>query len=255
MIYQTNASKILYYTNVLSYILLQIPVLIIGILFYPFYGKLILHKLYYLSLFLLDIIFIQIHWLNGYSLDKTTGILLINHNSFSDMYVEYMCAYNNVSLVVANKLFYFPFLGQVFWMLDYIFVKRYDKKSRNNTKIKMIENFKKNITVNIFPQGKIEQNKYFRKNEIILKKGSIEIAIQHNIPIILVYHNIGDKVDDFNYVMYLHKKIYAIRSNSMLLPSEYNELPLEKKVDIFYKIIYDEFTRLEKIVLDKVEMD
>ena len=55
--------------------------------------------------------------------------------------------------------------------------------------------------------------------------------------------------------MYLNKKVYAIFSEPMIFPTEYNELPLQEKIDIFYKIIYDEFTRLEKIVLDKVEMD
>ena len=249
-----HSSKILYYTNILLYGLLQIPVLIIGIPLYPFYGQLIVHKLYCISLFILDKLFLQVDFLNELTVDKKPCIILLNHSSCSDGYLMHFSPDIVVS-VVKNEIFYYPLLGQVFWMLDYIFVKRDDKTSRNNTKNKMIENFKKNTIVQICPQGKIEQNKYFRKNEIILKKGSIEIAIQHNIPIILVYHNIGDKVDDFNYVMYLHKKIYAIRSNSMLLPSEYNELPLEKKVDIFYKIIYDEFTRLEKIVLDKVEMD
>jgi len=247
---QNNASKILYYINLLSYFLLQIPVLIISIPLYPFYGKLIVHKLYNITLFLLDKLFLQIHFLDDKKIDNTPCLLLLNHGSSCDSYIKYFAPTVIIS-IAKNDIFYYPLLGQVFWMLDYIFVKSRDKNSRNDAKNKMIENFKKNTIVQLFPQGKRERNKLFQQNEIILKKGSIEVAIKHNIPIILVYHNIGDKVDDFTQIMYLNKKVYATRSNLMVLPNEYNELPVEEKVDIFYKMIYDEFTRLEKIVLDK----
>ena len=59
-------------------------------------------------------------------------------------------------------------------------------------------------------------------------------------------------MDVFNdQVINFHKKVYAICSNPILFPNEYSELPLEERVNILYKIIYDEFIRLEKIVLDK----
>jgi hypothetical protein len=82
----------------------------------------------------------------------------------------------------------------------------------------------------------------------------MEIAILTNVPIVLWYHNIGDRVDDKNKMIHLHKKVYAILSDPITLPSEYSELPLEEKVDKLYEIIYSEFTRLEQIVSDKIRI-
>ena len=165
--------------------------------------------------------------------------------------MRHIIPYKNVS-IVKKSLFYIPFLGQVFWLLSFIFIKRDDKKSRNNTKNKIIQKLNENYIVQLFPQGTREKNKFFKNNEIVLKKGSIEIALKTNVPIVLCYHNIGDRIDDENKVIHFHKKVYAILSNPILLPNEYNELPIEEKVNILYKIIYDEFIRLEKIVLDKI---
>jgi len=177
--------------------------------------------------------------------------LLANHSSSCDGYLRYKIAYKNVS-IVKKSLFYIPFLGQVFWFLNFIFIKRNDKNSRNNIRNKIIQNLNKNIIVQLFPQGTREKNKFFKNNEIVLRKGSLKIALETNVPIVLCYHNIGDRINDYNKVIHFHKKIYVIFSNPLLLPNKYSELPIEEKVNILYKIIYDEFIRLEKIVLDNI---
>lgn len=238
-------SCIFYYINLFLYISLQCPVLLCKLI-NPFCS---VNKLYNNSLLLLDNLFLQINWLNNYP-NHNNHILLVNHSSSCDGYLSPKIPHKNVS-IVKNSLFYIPFLGQVFWLLNFIFIKRDDKKSRNNTKTKIIQKLKENNIVQIFPQGTREKNKFFKNNEIVLKKGSIEIALETNVPIVLCYHNIGDRIDDENKIIHFDKKVYAIISNPILLPNEYNELPLEEKVNILYKIIYDEFIRLEQIVLDK----
>jgi len=243
--------KLLYFINILCYVIFQLPVLFIGILLYPLYGKNIIHKLHNTSLFLLDKIFLQVKILNSYTYSKKKHILLSNHTSSSDGYLRYFVPYNFLC-IVKKSLFYVPFLGQVFWLLNFIFIKRDDKNSKNNTKNKITQKINENNIVQIFPQGTREKNKFFKNNEILLKKGSIEIALKTNVSIVLCYHNIGDRIDDENKVINFHKKVYAICSNTILLPNEYNELPIEEKVNILYKNIYDEFIRLEKIVLDKI---
>lgn len=50
------------------------------------------------------------------------------------------------------------------------------------------------------------KNKFFKNNEIVLKRGSIEIALKTNVPIVLCYHNIGDRIDDEKKVIHFHKK-------------------------------------------------
>jgi len=245
------ASHILYYTNLLLFITFQIPVCLIGAILYPVYGKIVTHNLLNLSFNILDRMFLQITHLNKYpNINNKTHLLLGNHTSSCDGYLRYIVPYDTVT-IVKNSLFYVPFLGQVLWLLNFIFIKRESKNSRNNTKNKIIEKINNGISIQLFPQGTREQNKSFQNNEIVLKKGSMEIAILTNVPIVLWYHNIGDRVDDKNKMIHLHKKVYAILSDPITLPSEYSELPLEEKVDKLYEIIYSEFTRLEKIVSDK----
>lgn len=246
--------KSIYFTNILCYITFQIPVLFIGVLLYPFFKNSVTHLLHNLTLFILDKMFLQTRMLNKYPYNNNKKhILLSNHTSSSDGYIRYIVPCNFIC-VIKKSLFYVPFLGQVFWLLNFILVKRDDVNSRNNTKNKIKQKLNENNIIQLFPQGTREQNKFFKNNEIILKKGNIEIALETNAPIVLCYHNIGDRIDDKNKVIHFHRKVYYIFSNPILLPNEYNELPMEEKVNILYKIIYDEFSRLEKIVLDKTQI-
>jgi len=205
-------------------------------------------------MFLLDRIFFQSFFLNEYPKNNGRHLLLNNHSTSFDGYLAHIINNNYVS-IAKDVLIYIPFLGQSFWLLDYIFVKRSDKNSRNNTKNKMIQKINENYIIQLFPQGTRERNKFFKKNEIVLKKGSIEIAVENNIPILLLYHSVENVIDDVNMLFYFDKKVYADISNFITLPNEYNELPLQEKVDILYKIVYDEFIRLEKNVLDRIELD
>ena len=241
--------QIYYYSNALLYIFLQIPNLFIGILLYPFYGNIVLWKMYNLSLYITNYLFINITILNQYPI-LTPHILLVNHTTYCDTYLGLIFDKPYKTIIKKQALF-FPIIGQLLYMLDMIFVDRDNTKSKNTTKQLIATNAKQIITI-IFPQGTREPTKRFNNNEIVLKKGSIEIAIEHNIPIVLGYHNLHNKIDDVKQRLYINKKVYAICSNPILLPNEYNELPIEEKVNILYKIIYDEFIRLEKIVLDKI---
>ena len=233
------------------YVLIQFPVLLCKLI-NPFCD---VNNLYNNSLILLDKLFLQTVFLNDrlQNFDRN-HILLVNHSSSSDGYLRALVPYKSVS-IVKNSIFYIPFLGQVLWLLDFIFIKRSDKKSRNSVRNKIIQKLDENYIVQIFPQGTRETNNFFKNNEIILKKGSIEIALERNVPIVLAYHNIGDRIDDKNKLIHFHKKVYVVCSNPILLPNEYNELQIEEKVNILYNIIYDEFIRLEKIVLEKIELE
>jgi acyl-lipid omega-6 desaturase (Delta-12 desaturase) len=239
-------SSMFYFINLFIYVSLQILVLLCKLV-NPFCD---VNNLYNNSLLLLDRWFLQISLLNNYP-NCNKHILLVNHSSSCDGYLRHIIPYKNVS-IVKNSLFYIPFLGQVFWLLNFIFIKRDARSSRNNTKNKIIQKLNENNIVQLFPQGTREKNKFFNNSEIVLKKGSIEIALETNVPIVLCYHNIGDRIDDANKTIHFHKKIYAVCSNPIILPNEYSELLIEEKVNILYKIIYDEFIRLEKIVLDKI---
>ena len=238
-------SKICYYINLILYALIQLPVILCKLI-NPFCD---VNNLHNNSLSLLDNWFLQINFLNNYPICNV-HIALANHSSSCDGYLRHKHRYKMVS-IIKDALFYVPFLGQVFWLLNFIFIKRDDKNSRNNSRNKIIQTLNENTIVQLFPQGTRQKNKFFKNNEIVLKKGSMEIALITNVPIVLCYHNIGDRVDDENALIHFHKKVYAVCSNPIILPNEYSELPIEEKVDKLYKIIYDEFIRLEKIVLDK----
>ena len=248
----TIIGRAFYYTNLACYVIFQMPVLVIGTILYPFYGPDIVNKLHNVTLFILDKMFLQMTLLNKYPYNKT-HFSLSNHTSSSDGYSRYFCPYNG-RCIVKKSILYIPFLGQVFWLLGFIFIKRDNKNSRNNTKNLILETINKNVSVQIYPQGTRETNKFFKNNEIVLKKGSIEMAIEANVPIVLSYHNIGDRIDDKNKTIHFNKKVYIVLSNLITLPSEYSDLPMEEKVNKLYKIIYSEFTRLEQIVLDKIRI-
>jgi 1-acyl-sn-glycerol-3-phosphate acyltransferase len=126
------ASHTLYYTNLLLFITFQIPVCLIGAILYPVYGKIVTHNLLNLSFNILDRMFLQITHLNKYpNINNKTHLLLGNHTSSCDGYLRYIVPYDTVT-IVKNSLFYVPFLGQVFWLLNFIFIKRENKNSRNN---------------------------------------------------------------------------------------------------------------------------
>ena len=102
----------------------------------------------------------------------------------------------------------------------------------------LLEKYKSNLLL-------LLESEVYGSSDFILKLQSLSKEVGKTGEIAQA---INDIIDDKNKLIHFDKEVYAIWSNPILLPNEYNELPIEEKVDLLYKIIYDEFIRLEKEV-------
>lgn len=246
-----DVSNKLYWLNLCMFSAFQIPVLVVGILTYPIFGNRVTNAMYNLSLRVLDYLFLQVKPLNTCTV-RNGHMLLVNHSTSVDGYLRHFIPIQSVT-VIKDSLFYIPFLGQIFWLLGFIFIQRDSPKSRDATRQKIAHQIKRNKIVQIFPQGTREPGKLFKTNDISLKRGCIAIALEADVPIVLIYHNTGDRIDDARQLIHFNKPVYAISSEPMRLPTEHANLPIDKQVDIMYGLIYQEFIRLEQRVLDECQ--
>jgi hypothetical protein len=73
----------------------------------------------------------------------------------------------------------------------------------------------------------------------------MRVALDADVPIVLVYHNIGDRVDDENRAIHWNQRVCAISSGPIKLPEVYRERSMEEKTELLYQTIYDEYARME----------
>jgi hypothetical protein len=109
------------------------------------------------------------------------------------------------------------------------------------------------ITI-IFPQGTREPTKTFASGGVLLKRGSIEVAVANNIPVVIGYHNLHHRICDKTHTLHRERRVYAITSGVICLSEDERALPLEQRVGVLHNRIYDEFRRLEKIVCGQSQM-
>jgi len=156
--------------------------------------------------------------------------------------------------IVKKELMYIPFLGWVFNYLDYISVNRGEKDSRKRSRERIVQHLtEKGNSVQVFPEGTRNLTDLrFSKREISFRRGIFEIAVEYNVPIVLIYHTIGRCVRDGECVLDTDRIPYGIGSQRIFNRNKNNNnnnnLNLEKVVDALYEEVYNEFIALEKKV-------
>lgn len=211
-----------------------------------------MYRWYVFFLKILDRAFMGIHVLQAYPEIEGAHILVLNHSASCDVYVlpHVARSFKCVS-VVKKALMYIPILGTLFYLLDYIFVDRKDVYSRQKCKDEIAHHvLEKGDVVQIFPEGtrNFGNKKRFSKGEIEFKKGVFEIAAQHNIRIVAVFHTIGSYVDDENMCFHTDYTPYMIASEKIFADPDPEKLR---------KLVYAEFVEMEKRVeaIEKEERD
>jgi 1-acyl-sn-glycerol-3-phosphate acyltransferase len=236
---------LMYYANLAFYVTLQIPTFVIGLCFYPLFGNKVAWRLYQSSLHVVNYLFVGIRFLNQYPTSKP-HILLVNHTTICDSYLGVTLDAPYRSLV-KREILYCPLIGQLLYLLNMIFVDRRSATSRAHSKGLIAQSVMSDITI-IFPQGTREPGKTFASGDVHLKRGSIEVAVVNNAPVVVVYHNLHHRICDKTHALHHRRKVYAISSGIIRLSNDELDLPLEQRVDILHSLIYEEFRRLETIV-------
>ena len=129
-------------------------------------------------------------------------------------------------------------------MLGLVTINRESKENRSSVK-DAIESALKKTSVQLFPTGTRVCNQTYANREIVVKRGSIDVAVKNGTPIVVIYHNIGEKIDDKNCLFHWEKRIYAISSDVLVMPVEHLNKTYEERCEIMYNMVYNEFIRLE----------
>ncbi len=82
--------------------------------------------------------------------------------------------------LVKQELLYVPFLGQAFWALNFIFVKRGDKESARDSATAVINRIKGGENIVVFPEGTRARD----GRMLPFKKGGFLMAIEGGVPIL-----------------------------------------------------------------------
>ncbi len=110
-------------------------------------------------------------------------IIMANHRSHLDgpaMLLELKPV--TFRFLVKQELLYVPFLGQAFWALNFIFVKRGDKESAQQSSEEVIRRIKGGENIVVFPEG----TRSLDGKMLPFKKGGFIMAIQGGVPILPV---------------------------------------------------------------------
>lgn len=212
-------------------ILINISTLIVAI-FNKKYGFIIYNKctkLVYNLFFKINIIneeyYLKIFFLNRF-------IYCPNYQSI-DIYMQILNIYKNSNkeciAVVKQTSIFLPILGQIWYLLDYIFVDR-SKKMNTTDYVSEFLIKNKNYSIGIFPEGTRQYNCKFNKD--IIKTGPFVISKKTNIPILPIYHNIGKAINDKKFTIKFGETINILIGEPMY-PDEYETI--EKYKDEYIK--------------------
>jgi 1-acyl-sn-glycerol-3-phosphate acyltransferase len=208
----------------------------IKIIYHLFFKINIINKEYYLNTF-----FSPSNIKNKYM----NYIYCPNHQSI-DIYMQGLNSYNNynkesISIVKQTSIF-FPILGLIWYLLDYIFIDRSKKMNTTDYVSKfLIKN--KNYSIGIFPEGTRQYNLKFNKD--IIKTGPFVISTNTNIPILPIYHNIGKAINDKNFTIKFGETIHILIGKP-LYPNKYNT------IDEYKNEYIKQMLELEKEFYDKI---
>ncbi len=110
-------------------------------------------------------------------------IIMANHRSHLDgpaMLLELKPV--TFRFLVKQELLYVPFLGQAFWALNFIFVKRGDKESARESAQQVICRIQGGENIVVFPEGTRSRD----GRMLPFKKGGFLMAIEGGVPILPV---------------------------------------------------------------------
>lgn len=183
---------ILYYLFYISYVIVNIPVLLFGIIskllfldsYYTFkYYYWTLRKLYG-SCFTIEIINKE-HYENVFN--KERCIYVMNHQTY-DAYLLVLSR-QKVSCCVRSWSLYIPIVGPLWYLLQFVFVK----KDTVNAILKRLKS-DDSLSLAIFPEGTRNSECIFRPDKV--RNGAFIIAKELNLPLMPFYHTLGLCIND-----------------------------------------------------------
>ncbi|MDB9980100.1 MAG: lysophospholipid acyltransferase family protein [Flavobacteriales bacterium] len=172
--------RIWFYLLVLLPILILLPLLFVSILkeaWYPFYFRL---ARVWARIILFGMGFIPIIKKEGDYKKGCSYMFIANHTSMLDIMLMLHVTRNPFVFVGKKELSKFPLFG-FFYKRTCILVDRNDSRSRHEVYNSVQKKFDQGLSVCIFPEGGVPDNK-----EVVLdnfKDGAFRLAIEHNIPI------------------------------------------------------------------------
>lgn len=114
---------------------------------------------------------------------RSPYIIMANHRSHLDgpaMLLELKPI--TFRFLVKQELLYVPFMGQAFWALGFIFVKRGNKESAAQSAAEVIQRIKGGENIVVFPEGTRSRT----GKMLPFKKGGFLMAIEGGVPILPV---------------------------------------------------------------------
>lgn len=147
-------------------------------------------------------------------------ILGFNHQTLYDITLFAKFSKNfDLITIMKNSLLFVPFLGVQLFLSGYFFINR--KKSHNL--VVNVSNYllKHNYSLVIAPEGTRYYDGEFHHDK--LKSGMFAISMKADIPIVPIYHNLGEKYIDKTFTVNENKNSYIIYGN-ILYPKDYKTL-------------------------------
>jgi len=187
------------------YLVMNIPVLFFGLLtqllhndnyyVYQYYNWSL--RTLYESFFTLEIIN-EDHY--NAVFDKQRYLYVMNHQTY-DAYLVTLST-QKVSCCIRSWSIYIPVIGQLWYLLDFVFIK--NGKDTVRSIIHKLSSAN-SLSLAIFPEGTRNSDCIFRPDKV--KSGAFIIAKELNLPLMPFYHTLGECINDTTKTIHFGKKI------------------------------------------------
>lgn len=270
----------MYYLYVVGFVSTQIPVVFAGTLGYFLGIKRAWHRCFTFSIRMFDRCLLKWEKLTPYPEIAVPHILMLNHLTLFDSLLYHFTPTHCLKFVGVTKssAAYVPFVGTMFYILDFIFVDKKRKDSRLRCRKEIIAHIvEKKHGVVIFPEGvRNYASRTFAKKEIEFRHGIFEIAVAENIPIVVAYHRLDRRIDDMACTVNQSKTCFVqisptvFNDNRRLSQQQQQQTTMpdtgsqtsvvmcdnrEARVQHLHDQVYEEFARLEAAVQGKIDAE
>ena len=170
-------SVFLYFTGLITFIIIAFILILSGFFFLPLFYKVVKPccRLMMLSLLI---------WpkIDGQFPNKGTFIIMMNHSSFLDVFIFPLIPNGAWTGITASENFNIPIFSSIINRIQAIPIKRDDRKAALNSIKKAEDVLLQNIHIGILPEGTRTIDGQMR----LFKKGGFHMAINTNTPIVPV---------------------------------------------------------------------